>query len=409
MANYTPNYNLYKPNINDSDVDVAPPLETNFETIDIEIKNRADEIETHIASPAAHTSDNISHGDGSIKTALEEVSAQSQDTVDKMNQFIVESSDNIPEMISSRGIYPSLPDRLNGVDSLLTDIAANIKSYGANADGSDSTQAFINASVLFKHIFVPEGTFVIDNLSLQDVVLFGNGTLKWKSGSTTQMLELKGRSTLQGLTLDGNASGQGSSTITAINLTSASKTIICNNLFTNFHYKVIVSDLALSPSVQVLNNRFESCGTVTSCDVVTVRSSDWLINGNYFDTIGNGHCVRLGLYDADSTVNSVVRTVISDNHFSNTQHVGVTNEIYSRNTLIANNVFDNLEQAIKCESTGNTVFEITIANNIIRNITLSTPLNLSATKVKFINNRCYNLVGGPYFGEYFDCSNNEFL
>jgi hypothetical protein len=283
-----------------------------------------------------------------------------------------------------------------------------VKSFGAKGDGlTDDTAAFTAARVASKYISVPEGTYIIDSLSLQDAILFGNGTLKWKNNSTAFMLELKGRSRLEGLTLDGNGPNQ--TVITdAIKLTTADKTTVRNNLFTNFKGKLLVSDLALSPNVQIVNNRFENCGTVTGCDVVTVRSSDWLINGNYFSNIGDGHSIRLGLYNGDSTANAVERTIISNNHFKDTQHVGVTCEIYTRNTVITGNTFDNLEQAIKMEIAGATVYDITITGNIFRNITLSTALNLVGTKVKFTNNRCYNIAGSVLFSEYYDCSHNEF-
>ncbi|WHY91256.1 right-handed parallel beta-helix repeat-containing protein [Neobacillus cucumis] len=290
----------------------------------------------------------------------------------------------------------------------IDDIAINVKEFGAKSDGTDSTQAFIDARKKSKIIFVPYGTFIVDNLSLQDVVLVGNGTLKWKGASTSFMLELKGRCIIEGLTFDGNGPVQMENHKPAIKLTRANKTTICQNAFTNFKGKVIVSDLADSPNIQVFNNRFENCGTVKGCDVLTVRSSNWLINGNFFSNIGDGHCIRLGLYNYDSKKNKVEQVTVSDNQFKNTQHVGVTCELNTCNVLIIGNIFDELDQAIKCESAGNTVSEITVSQNIIRNIKLETALHLSVEKVKFTNNRCYNLANGPYFGEYFDCSHNDF-
>jgi hypothetical protein len=312
------------------------------------------------------------------------------------------------DMIVTRETGKKLSEELTELTLQMADIAINIKSLGATSDGTDTTTYFIQAKAKSKYIFVPEGTFIIDNLTLQDVVLFGNGTLKWKDGSTTKMLELQGRCLVEGLTFDGNGTQQGTSTLSAIKLTTADKTTFRNNLFTNFHYKVINSDIALSTNVQVLNNRFENCGTLTGCDVITVKSSDWLLSGNFFSNIGDGHSIRLGLMDGDPTTTAVERIIVSNNKFKDTQHNGVTCEIYTKNSLITGNTFDNLPQAIKMESLGNTVDNITISHNIIRNITLSTALNLVGDKVKFIGNRCYNLVGGPIFSNYFDCSNNEF-
>ncbi|PET42184.1 hypothetical protein CN514_23010 [Bacillus sp. AFS001701] len=305
-------------------------------------------------------------------------------------------------------VSSSTNEEMSELNEELRNIAINIKSQGARTDGTDSTQAFIKARAKSKYIFVPEGVYIIEKLILKDVVLFGNGTLKWKGATTSFMMELKGRCVVKGLTFDGNASLQNSIKITAIKLTNADNTSIKNNIFTNFHSKVIFSDIANSPNVQVLSNRFENCGTTKGCDVVTVKSSDWIIRGNFFINIGDGHCVRLGLYNNDPTVAPIERIIITENTFEHTQHVGVTCEIYTQNVLITGNIFESLEQAVKCESEGGTVYDITISNNIIRNITSSTALNLSVKKIKFTNNKCYNLAGGPYFGDFYDCSNNEF-
>ncbi len=299
-------------------------------------------------------------------------------------------------------------EKVNEMNEELRDIAINIKSQGAKSDGTDSTHAFIKAREKSKYIFVPKGVYIIDKLVLEDVVLFGNGTLKWKSAATSFMMELKGRCVVKGLTFDGNAPIQSSLKKPAIILKSAGDTSIRNNIFTNFHSKIIVSDVAKSPNVQVLANRFEDCGYTKGCDVITVKSPDWIIKGNFFSNIGDGHCVRLGLYEDDHTTVPVERIIIAENNFKNTRHVGVTCELYTQNVLITGNIFEKLEQAVKCESIGDTVYDITISNNIIKDITSTTALNLSVTKVKFSNNRCYNLAGGPYFEEFFDCSNNEF-
>ena len=46
MAEYTPNYNLYKPNRNDTDIEVDTSLSSNFTKIDTAIKTNANEIAT---------------------------------------------------------------------------------------------------------------------------------------------------------------------------------------------------------------------------------------------------------------------------------------------------------------------------------------------------------------------------
>ncbi|WP_077325792.1 hypothetical protein [Virgibacillus siamensis] len=47
MATYTTNYNLYKPNANDSAIQVDTSLTDNFVAIDTEIKNRQNEISSN--------------------------------------------------------------------------------------------------------------------------------------------------------------------------------------------------------------------------------------------------------------------------------------------------------------------------------------------------------------------------
>ena len=69
MADYTSNYNLYKPSRNDS-LEVDTTLSTNFETIDTEINNRKTELDNHTVSQAAHGSGNIVHGDGTVEETL---------------------------------------------------------------------------------------------------------------------------------------------------------------------------------------------------------------------------------------------------------------------------------------------------------------------------------------------------
>jgi hypothetical protein len=71
MAN-TPNYGLLKPDRTDNINDVDTSLANNFTTIDLEIKNRKDEIDGHIAGTnGQHTSEVITHADGNVKTTLE--------------------------------------------------------------------------------------------------------------------------------------------------------------------------------------------------------------------------------------------------------------------------------------------------------------------------------------------------
>jgi hypothetical protein len=146
MANYTSNYNLYKPNIDDTDVQVAPTLETNFTTIDAEIKNRADEISNHTSSTTAHDSANITHGEGNVRDTLFDLGININEVDGRISQIVSQSGNDNTEIVDARGIYSVLRDRLNNIDSQLKKIEwLDIRDYGAKSEaeesGYDSTSA----------------------------------------------------------------------------------------------------------------------------------------------------------------------------------------------------------------------------------------------------------------------------
>ena len=64
MAEYTPNYNLYKPNRNDTDIEVDTSLSENFTKIDTAIKSRA----TEIASVQSSLTSSVTSLNSSVST-----------------------------------------------------------------------------------------------------------------------------------------------------------------------------------------------------------------------------------------------------------------------------------------------------------------------------------------------------
>ena len=122
----------------------------------------------------------------------------------------------------------------------------------------------------------------------------------------------------------------------------------------------------------------------------------------------SGHCVRIGLMAGDSTATPVSKCIISGNVFKDTLHVGVTCELHASSLVITGNEFDSLNQAIKAESAGDTVFDIVFSDNIVRNIAGETAFNLGVHEVTFSNNRCYDCAGGPAFSNDFIANGNYF-
>lgn len=330
---------------------------------------------------------------------------------DNLNRDKVERTD-----LSASGGAASVGHVSQGSDAVATTVQAVLREivnftrstfHDPNADYSAVIQAGINAAQ--KTIVIPDVGFpiIVTGLTLNGKRLTGDATLLWKAGAGSAMLDIQGESIVKGLTLDGNGANQVGNVV-AITFSNAAESSVRKNKFKNFRYKVLQTDVLLSSGVNIERNKFKNCGTVTGCDVVSLRSPYCAVNDNRFDTIGDGHCVRIGLYNGDATTNPVSGTMVRGNYFKDTQHVGVTCEIYTQGALITKNNFNNLEQAVKCE-TAASVFDIDIIDNQIWNITSVTALNLSADRVTFSGNRCVNVAGGPYFGNDYVCSSNTFI
>lgn len=286
---------------------------------------------------------------------------------------------------------------------------ANVRGFGALGDGvTDDTAAFALANSMSElDIYVPCGTYILAGLTISKR-FYGPGTLKWKAESTTPMVTLTGENArLDGLAIDGNASAQNANAAAiSFNKASAGEVVRCR--ITNVRYKVIVSDVAMSPRVVIKDNCFVNCGIVSGCDVVGIRSPNWSVSGNKFHNIGDGHCVRLGLLNGDPTGTPVSGASITGNIFNKTQHVGVTCEIYSNNISISGNIFDDLKQGVKMEQAGNTVHDIAITGNTFKNLTAQTAMNLQGSRVTFVGNVCTDNSGVCDIGGESICSDNIF-
>jgi parallel beta-helix repeat protein len=121
MAN-TPNFGLYKPNRLDTSVEVDTSLSDNFTKIDTEMKVNKDAIETHKNNPNAHTSENVSHADGSVKTTLDNHETRLGDLEPE-----VDGLDNRVTDIETLGLdvlAPNLEGRIQTIESDVEGILA---------------------------------------------------------------------------------------------------------------------------------------------------------------------------------------------------------------------------------------------------------------------------------------------
>lgn len=101
MAEYTQNYNLYKPNRTDTDP-VDTTLSANFQTIDDEIKKRETDISTVSTDLITKTDDLQVQIDTKTFTLQEQV-----------NNMVIESGTSDAEVLQARGSYPVLNERMN--------------------------------------------------------------------------------------------------------------------------------------------------------------------------------------------------------------------------------------------------------------------------------------------------------
>lgn len=286
----------------------------------------------------------------------------------------------------------------------------SVKDFGAIGDESaDETEFFVKAlESTAKNVYVPEGTYILDALTVPaGKRLYGPGTLKWKDAATSTMITLSGAgATLEGLTFDGNGPAQVADRI-MVEAASAPYGAILKCKITNGRYKFFRSQVGNSPHMRVSGNHVYNWGTSSGCNVFDFRSSYSSAVGNHLEHIGDGHCVRVGVYETDDPT-PVVGCVVTGNVFHDTDHVGVCLELYAQYATVTGNTFDTLEQGVKSESEGGTSFGHAITGNTFKNLfATSAANNLSGTRITFANNVLQD-CGSTSLGPGGICSGNSF-
>lgn len=275
----------------------------------------------------------------------------------------------------------------------------------------DDTSVLIALNAIGKDIVIPKGVEVIVNNLTLNCSIKGGGTIKWKANSTTKMITFSGDNITvdENITFDGNGTNQSYNNIMIVT-DSAPNLKLDKCKFKNGRYKAFVTDVANSPNVSFTNNNIDDWGTVASCDVVSFRSPNFIASGNHFNNIGDGHCIRTGLFNGDDT-NVPVSGVIVANDFKNTDHVGVTCELYTQGVTIGLNNFDDLGAGVKVESAGGTQTDISIIGNNFKNLDgagVGTIMNIAGERVTFIGNTVKDSVGVCDVGNYAVASGNIF-
>lgn len=283
----------------------------------------------------------------------------------------------------------------------------------AAATNTTALQAAINGVATGGTVRITQpGTYDITNITLDNGKTLRGArgvVLRWAAAAsaTGAMLTLSGQGCeVHDIEFDGNRSNQAVDQ-EAIETSAAPDAWFSGCEFHDFRARCIVSDVASSPRGLVESCRFYDCGeTGVICDTIVIRSPNWTVSDTWVRDIDDGHCVRLGLFNGDATTTPVTGTVIKGCHFLNTNHNGVTCEIYAQNTIVTACEFVNLEQAIKAEPAGSTVWGITFTDNYCSDIAISTAFNLQVPKVTFSKNRCYDCGGGVLLSTYGICTDN---
>jgi hypothetical protein len=289
---------------------------------------------------------------------------------------------------------------------LVAALETNILRYGAcgTADDSAVLIAALAAVPAGGKVIIPGGTTVtIDNITVTDRVICGEGKLRWKAASTNPMLTLVGRAKVQDLEFDGQSANHG--TTVAVVTSSAPRSQLVNCYVHDFRYKFFLTDVGNSPRGKFERCWFYNCGQVIDCDIVGIRSSFWsIVNCDFEHVTAAGHMVRIGQYSV-GTVTPVVGTRIVGCSFVDSVEVGVVCELYTQGIEIVGNDFRDLDQGVKIESTLGSQFGVNVIDNEFRNIALDTAFNWGVAGT-YSQNRCYDCGGGFIFAQGAICEGN---
>lgn len=260
----------------------------------------------------------LAHPDGSVKTAK---IADGAVTTAKLADQAVTSAKIANQAVGVAQLSPGAQVNESVNNALIVALQADIatvKRYGATGDGvSDDSISFTNALASNNTIYLPPGTYIVNELTLpnKDVFIYGNGaTIKSTSGSFIFKRRKRGYLTkIYGVDFIGNS--------------------------TAFDYDS--DDVSLPYATQLYEYEISKCRFLQAGSVKAVRlygSREGLIDSCYFD--GND-----GIY-TEFSINSVV----SNCQFKNCNY-GVLSKLGSEGLIYSNGVALGCSFGIRCERT----------------------------------------------------------
>ncbi|PAF31853.1 right-handed parallel beta-helix repeat-containing protein [Paenibacillus sp. 7516] len=286
-----------------------PKINQNFQNIN-------DQLTSHLESTDAHSAGNISYiGQATGTNAKEAI----DNTHKRISEIVAQSGDDNTEIVDARGGYTVLGDRINYIDEQLSDLAYNVKNFGAIGDGvTDDTisiQAAIDAAstagggtVYFPPLGTDEHYIVSSILIPSDINLQGSKGSRIKQindpdlGNLVQIATGAKNIKVDGLELDANKSN--GSTGHGIGFSAnVSEVIISNNIVRNATIDCIHTEDG-NFNVKIINNSCFDAGRIGIA--MNGNSKNIFVSGNFCSGSFNSGINVIGTGDGVSIIGNIV-------------------------------------------------------------------------------------------------------
>lgn len=303
---------------------------------------------------------------------------------------------------ASASLTAAMPkDRVSVLDHIPADEHRAIQAGTTTFDASAAVSAAFAAG---DAVHFPPGRYQVRDLVFRGRVLDGEGaTLAWLPGGGGHLLTIAADDArVDGLAFEGNA--EQAVRTAAVQLEGARQRLSrCE--FRGFRGKCLS---APGRGVLIAACTFRQTGTDPNANAIDLRGPEGIVAACGFDDIGDGHCVRIGVFRRDRA-GDCRGFVIAGNQVRRTRHGAFTSELGANRGFVLGNHVDAADAAYKTES-GDSVHDITIAFNTVTNLTDAGPVDLNSPGVVYVGNRHAGLPnGGPFLGDGGRCDGNVFV